>query len=538
MTESSIIFAGCMPRGVGSASRMAKTTTIIMVCAALGVLTASGCKVDSDDVQQWKGTVKGPTRLVAVLGSDRYPSELRTEAALAIVEMERSDVDALRLLKRALDDLRGRDPMASRTIVTGMIPRLKALLAEEPDAKEPATDPTQVRAKDAAYMVIPYAPESSKDELIRAVLGWYSADFEGRSLAGDYSAEQVTRALGSDAASMLVDALHAQMRPQAMIKISQIIGEDGDSRTKKQAGDRLVAIEKEMEKPVFVKWLAAEIRASMAESGEAVDEKRINAVAIFNRENYINQGVLASMHHLATQEAVAARLLAIADTKPGPTDGKAWVERLNARRATALKALEGHVGRAHLNRLLSIALDGSNPIEVRDYAFDRIGDIRSRSALTRLWPLVERAGCTGTPCSSSAKLDKRLRWRAGELVLSLGGPSTIESFSQRLPSASGIQYEPEELEGYATRMSQMTPPPTSTVMALLDSPQWWNRVVALRYLERRGGERDIPAMKKLMSDASQVSGEGWSELNPPVKTVGDVADSAIKALRAREQGER
>ena len=503
----------------------------------LGALAAPGCKVDSDDVQAWKRTVKGPTRLVAVLGSDRYSAELRTEAALAIVEMDRSDVDALTLLKRALDDLRGEDPMASRTIVTGMIPRLKALLAGEADSKNGAPDPTQVRAKDAAYMVIPYAPESSKDELVRAVLGWYSADFEGRSLAGDYSAEQVTRALGSEAATMLVDALHAQMRPQAMIKISQIVGEDGDAPTKKRAGDRLIAIEKEMEKPAFVKWLATEIRKSMAESGEQVDEKRVNSVALYNRESYINQGALPSMHHLADQEDVATRLLAIADTKPGPTDAEAWVERLNARRATALKALEGHVGRTHLNRLLSIALDGSNPIEVRDYAFDRIGDIRSHSAIARLWPLVQRTGCTSTTCSSAGKLDKRLRWRAGELVLSLGGPSTIESFSQRLPSAPGIQYEPEELEGYATRMSQMTPPPTSTVTTLLDSQQWWNRVVALRYLERRGRERDVSAMKQLMSDASQVSGEGWSELNPPVKNVGDVADAAIKALRAREQGE-
>jgi hypothetical protein len=75
-------------------------------------------------------------------------------------------------------------------------------------------------------------------------------------------------------------------------------------------------------------------------------------------------------------------------------------------------------------------------------------------------------------------------------------------------------------------------------MTLLDSQQWWNRVVAFRYLERRGGEADIPAMKRLMSDAGEVSGEGWSELNPPVKTVGQVADAAINALRTREQGDQ
>ncbi len=529
-----------MPTGDGSASRMGRTSKNIILCSVvhvmLGVLLA-GCQVDSDDVQQWKGTVKGPTRLVAVIGSDRYPNELRTEAAVAIVEMDRSDVDALAILKGALDDLRREDPAASEMIVSGMIPRLQALLSEEPNEDEKRPDPTQVRAKDAAYMVIPYAPEDSRESLIRSVVGWYAADFEGRSLAGDYSAEQVTRALGAEAAGLLVDALHEKMPPQAMIKIAEIIGEDGDPKTKERAGKRLVAIEKDMEKAAFVKWLSAQIRASIEASGETVDAKRVNSLALYNRENYINQGALPAMRYLGDQAVVATRLLGIADTKPGANDGKAWVERLNARRATALKALEGHVTRAHLNRLLSIALDSSNPIEVRDYAFDRVGDVRSRKAIPRLWALVERPGCTGGSCSASDKLAKRLRWRAGELVLSLGGPSTIEPFSQRLPASAGIQYEPEELEGYATRMSQMTPPPTSTVMALLDSQQWWNRVVALRYLERRGGEADIPAMKRLMSDEGEVSGEGWSELNPPVKTVGQVADAAIKALRTREQGD-
>lgn len=511
----------------------------MVLCAAVVVSTA-GCKVDSDDVEEWKGTVKGPARLGAVIRSDRYSPELRTEAAIAMVEMDRSDVDGVALLKKSLADLQAEDPQASQTIVTGMVPRLKALLAAkpEPEAESAALDPVQVRAKDAAYMVIPYARPDDRDPLVRSVVGWYSVDFEGRSLAGDYSAEQVTRALGAEAAEMLVDTLDEKMAPQAMIKIAEIIGEDGSEATKKRAADRLVEIERQMEKPAFVSWLGEQIRASMKASGEEIDPQRIDALAVYNRENYLNQGALAAMHHLGDQEAVATRLLRIADTKPGPNDPEAWVERLSTRRATALKALEGHVGRVHLNRLLSIALEPSNPIEVRDYAFDRVGDIQSADAISRLWPLVERAGCVGSTCSQAQKLDKRLRWRAGELVLSLGGPSTIDSFSQRLPAVPGIQYEPEELEGYATRMSQMTPPPTSVVLGLLDSPQWWNRVVALRYLERRGGEAEVPAMKRLVSDETRVSGQGWTELNPPVTKVGQVAEAAIEALRTREQDER
>ena len=196
---------------------MGSTTKIIVLCATAAALVV-GCKANSDDVQLWKDTVKGPDRLAAVVRSDRYAPELRTEAALAIVEMDRTDVDALALLKKSLDDLQNDDPAKSRAIVAGMAPRLEALLAQEPDEGSDGLDPIQVRAKDAAYMVVPYAPEAKRDELIRSVLSWYSADFEGRSLAGDYSAEQVTRALGAEAASQLVDALDEKMTPAAMIK--------------------------------------------------------------------------------------------------------------------------------------------------------------------------------------------------------------------------------------------------------------------------------------------------------------------------------
>ncbi|MEM7437824.1 MAG: hypothetical protein AAF436_21935 [Myxococcota bacterium] len=495
----------------------------------------AGCKANSDDVEAWKGTVKGPARLGAVVGSDRYDDDLRTQAALAMVEMERSDVNGLNLLKQALDQLRREDPEATETIVAGMVARLQALLADEKTAEDNGEYQAQIRAKDAAYMVIPYAPEESRTDLTKSVVGWYSRDFQGRSLAGDYSAEQVTRTLGAEAAAMLVDSLNEKMSPQAMIKIAEIIGEDGDDATKKHAAERLVEIERQMEKPAFVQWLGTEIRKSLEASGEPVDEGRVNSIAVYNRENYINNGALPAMKYLAGQEVVSSRLLRIADTKPGSNDPKAWVDRLNTRRANALRALEGHVSRGQLNRLLSIALDSSNSIEVRDYAFDRVDDIHSRRAIPRLSPLVERAGCTSSPCGKEGQLDKRLRWRAGELVLSLGGPSSIEKFTQQLPMDKGVHYEPEELEGYATRMSQMTPPPTSTVLELLESQQWWNRVIALRYLERRGGEDDVPAMKRLMKDTTPVQGEGWLALNPPAKNVGDVAKVSIEALRTRDQ---
>ena len=144
------------------------------------------------------------------------------------------------------------------------------------------------------------------------------------------------------------------------------------------------------------------------------------------------------------------RLVQIANTKAGKGDTAAWKQRLDARRAKALQALEGNATRSHLKRLLQISLDPSNTNELRDYAFDRVGDVRSKEAIPHLWPMFQRAGCAGSKCDAAGKLEKRLRWRAGEMILSIGGPGIITEFLKRMPGQGGVQYEPEELEGYAT----------------------------------------------------------------------------------------
>src|SRR5690606_9589249 len=94
----------------------------------------------------------------------------------------------------------------------------------------------------------------------------------------------------------------------------------------------------------------------------------------------------------------------------------------------------------HLERLLAVALDGDDELELRDLAFDRIAETKSQDAITPMWPLVQS--------SQNEMLPKRLRWRAGELVLTLGGPAIVSDFLARLPAGPGVEYEPEELGGY------------------------------------------------------------------------------------------
>jgi hypothetical protein len=470
------------------------------------LLAAAGCRVNRDDVDTWKGTVKGPGKMVAVLLADKYDIGLRSYAALALVDMERHDVDGVAELISALQSL---DAGTREQVINGLVPGLLDIMQKGPttgDASQ-GPPPRQVRAKDAAVTLIQSASPSPdmRKALTDGVMRWYVADFDGRSLSGNYSAEQVVRLLGSGAATKLVDALASQLPQQALIKIAELIGQLGDPATKLRAADKLIAIENEMQGEPFLQWLRGQIAAQLGKDGG--DAARVDKAARLNRDRFVDEGVIPAMKYLADQPVITARLLAIAANKdPALTD----------RRTRALQALEGKVREEHLAALMALALDPTSPPSVQDYAFDRVADIRSPKAIPQLWPLVQDGG------------NQRRRWRAGELVLTLGGDSVLAEFFAKLPSGA-VDYEPEELEGYALRMGQMTPLPVAVASGQLSSPDWWDRVIALHFFERKGTAADTAAMSRLQDDSTAVKGKHWEA----GMTVGKVAKQAVDGLRQR-----
>src|SRR5262249_47268783 len=132
----------------------------------LSVMAFAGCKVTAEDIQWWKGTVKGPGKIVAVMLSSKYPIELRTNAGLALVDMDRHDVDGISELHRVIQRL---DPATRTQLIDRMTPELAAKLAGpksiagSPPSGEASNEASsdQVRAKDAAYILIRYAGSSS-----------------------------------------------------------------------------------------------------------------------------------------------------------------------------------------------------------------------------------------------------------------------------------------------------------------------------------------------------------------------------------------
>ncbi|MCA9580419.1 MAG: hypothetical protein KC416_01415 [Myxococcales bacterium] len=480
--------------------------TLLLSLVLLGGLW--GCKVSNDDIETWKGTIKGPGKIVAVILSPKYPLELRSQAALALVEMERPDVEGPKKLHQTMQHL---DPETRTKVLAAIVPGLEALMRGGQSAQSDgtATGPTeqQWRAKDAAYLLTKVATGETRQKLIDSIIAWYRVDFNGRNLAGDFSAEQIVAELGSGAAGTLVDALNAKMPGPALVKLTELINSKGDAAAKKKAAERMVAIQDEMTGEKFLAWLMSLVRTQLKDAGQEADDARVKRIAEYNRESYM-AGIIAAMKPLAREKAVSDRLLSIA-ADPKQTED---------RRRAALQALEGKATEKQLDTLLALALGEGNPTSVRDYAFDRVGDVASKRAIPHLWPLVQ------------SSTEQRLRWRASELVLAIGGPEVLSQFLTRLPAKA--EFEPAELNGYATRMSDMTgDTPRRTALQKLGSGQWWEKVIALRYLEKKGKKDDVARMKKLTTDKAPTQGKQWD--GQGLKTVGDVAEDAVKAIEAR-----
>jgi hypothetical protein len=469
------------------------------------LLAVSACKVGAEDIEYWKGTVKGPGKIVSVMLADKYPMELRTQAALALIDMERTDRDGTNDLQAGLARL---DDTERNELITGMVPGLEGLMKQVDPSASGAASARQTRAKDAAFLLITHAPPDVKQKLTDDVIAWYMEDFNGRSLAGNYSAEQVVRALGPAAAKELVKGMKARMPAAALVKMAQLIGSVADAQARKDAGAKLIAITDEMESKDFLAWVKQTVKEQAERQGAKLDAKKLEQAAELNRDNFINDGAVPAMKWLGDVPTVKKRLLHIAATPLAGDNG-------TTRRTHALMALEGKVDSGDLPQILALALSKDNPTTVRDYAFDRVGDIRSPEALPELVKLV------------GSNEDPRLRWRAGELMLAIGGAGVVSDFFNRLPSSG--DYPPEELEGYATRLGQIAPAPTEQLKAQLGSSNWYAKVIAVRYFERKGGADDIKRISGLSGDNASVKGPRWGK----AKTVGDVASEAATAAKQR-----
>jgi hypothetical protein len=78
-------------------------------------------------------------------------------------------------------------------------------------------------------------------------------------------------------------------------------------------------------------------------------------------------------------------------------------------------------------------------------------------------------------------------------------------------------------------MGQMTPLPMEQARHLLGSPNWYARVAAVNFFERKGSEDDVKRLDAVKADKSAVKGPRWGK----TKTVGEVAEEALSSAKQR-----
>lgn len=443
--------------------------------ACLGMvltLGVGGCSLDARDLDAFRNTAAGPEKLRAVLHDPARPSTLRAEAALRLLDLERSDVDGRELLFSSLGSL---PPAARRTLVPTLEQGLRARMATADGAVPSAR---AVRAKDSGVRLLPLLEPPQKAALGGSILRWVGHDLERRADAGEFSLEVISARVGVESARPATDSLKPQLSPKAFARLIESVDKYADSVTRSSAAAKIVAVEQAYRRTP-------------------------------QNDEVLNEFALPALGRFVDTAGARTRLVAIAaDSSVALTQ-----------RQRALALVQGHVTQLDIPLLSKVVLDETAPHELRLSALARMGEPGAREALPTLLALVGARA-------------RALRQPATELAIAIGGERSLSDILNTLPQQWNINYARSEIEAYVVKVNTL--PVTSTLTTMLGRKlyayNWWPRVIGIRYLAQRAGIVEATWRLKLhVDEPKEIVGDEW----PPHWTIGREASAALRALAAR-----
>jgi hypothetical protein len=448
-------------------------------------------------VRHWADTVQGPGKLVAVLTHDKYPIDLRVEAALTLIEMKPRG--GRRVGLQGTDDQPGLlgalaklAPQKRSSIVNRLVPALEAELARTPPpAKqgEPAPIDRSIPFKDAAHALLAHqggtlvADEKAKQRLRVALANWASTNFGPRldDSSQAFSMEQVLRELKADGVRKLPDLI--QPNATKIDRLSDLIAELGDGPTKTRASQKLVLVAQTTAAGSWLEQKAPILERLNKDSKlKPSPEKFREQLKQYQEEELIR--VFTSMKRLGGAPAV--------DFLLGFAQDKAHSEK---KRASALAALQGNLdptSATQADGLLAIASATDTPDAVRDPALRRLGEFQRALSAERLYALFKDPNW-------------KVRWVAAELLLKASDSGHLPEFFDRIGSISAGMSLAEPLE-YGKHIAAMQRPqaPVEIVQSRLDQGPAGARLTALGYYYHAGTSADLPRLDSLKSDETKV----------------------------------
>jgi hypothetical protein len=507
--------------------------------AAVALFLALGtdaCRTNADNIQHWATTVQGPKKLIAVLTHDKYPIELRIDAALALIRMKprngrRIGIDGSDDQPGLIASLTQMPPVTRQQIVSHLVPALEAEILKPPpvaQAGQAAPSDPSVPYKDAAFALLTtdggrlLNDPSLRQRLRSALAQWISQGFAARfdDSSQTYAVKQMVGELKADA----VKALPGLIQPDApkIDALSDLIADYGDAATKLAASQRLVAVASDVDSSAWINRKSPGVESANKASKLAPTPQQFKAqMAQYQQEELLR--VFASMKRVGGAPTVAFLLKIAQDKAVDPKD-----------RAGALAALQGNLdpkNTAQADAVLAVAGAADTPDEVRDVALQRAGEFPRSAVIERLYGLFT---------SSSWKV----RWVAAELVLKMSDTSQLPEFMDHIGKAEGMAItEPLRYGSLIAQMKGSTPPVKVIEPYIGSSKPAPARLTALGYYYERGTKNDIGKLSHLEGDREktptcakdadgcewkcEVEGEGKRETKD-IATVGEFFTYCVK----------
>ena len=194
------------------------------VVVALGLAALACDSPTSDRIERWKGTEKGPDRIEAALASASVPTNLRAEAAAALVDIGRPEkVDSLMATLAA-----GERWEILKTLVEIYIKGMSS--PKVPKARD---------ARDGLFSVRQYAPPEERNRIDTVLLASIEKDLvDGRFAGGRHSLDKMLSAIGGASGPMLVRLLGDPKTPYR--GLAELLVKVGDQAARDQGGAALV----------------------------------------------------------------------------------------------------------------------------------------------------------------------------------------------------------------------------------------------------------------------------------------------------------
>jgi hypothetical protein len=497
--------------------------------------------VNDEAVHRWETTERGPEKLVAVLGHDKYETPLRTEAAMSLIRMRpRSGRRiGIELMTEKLSEV---GPDARQRIVDGMAPELIKQMQEPPPAKVAPGAPTpedhSIPFKDAAFALLQHDPPLASNDQTKTALGdaltqWCQTDFETRleNPSQQFGIEQIMRFLGPKS----VRGLPALITEQSN-KVDRIVGliaDLGEDATKSKGSDALVALAKTIDSKAWLDKQTAVVQKADDDQKQKVTKEQLQ-IQVGKFQDQELTKVFSSMKRIKGR-SVVEYLIQYASNAANSAE----------RRKTALAALEGAVDKnstSDVERIFAIAKDDNTPDEVRDLAFARLSELPKEQVVPRLYTLFQPKKW-------------KVRWVAAEAVLKMitakPARGDIAEFMSHLPATPKEKMALTEPITYAGFLAKIEAPPgepkaRDAVLAYMNSNLIGAKLTALG-LFFQGKKADLPTVMAKVDDKQPLpkcetaDDCGWQcELpkpgSPPEKneteirtvaTVGDFARDCI-----------